>query len=118
MAALVAVMVLPVPMAMLWQSLLIAAVIAGTTLNPDTPVARLLETAPPRWIGRISYSLYLWQNLFLIPLGVAWHLGLLQTLPLNIAAAFAAAALSYYVVERPMIKLGHRLAPPTTEGRA
>lgn len=118
MAALIAVMVLPIPLAMLWQALLIAAVIAGTTLNPDTVVGRFLEAKPPRWIGRISYSLYLWQNLFLIPLGAAWHLGLLQTLPLNIVAAFAAAALSYYVVERRMIKLGHRLAPPTTEGRA
>lgn len=118
MAALVAVMVLPIPLAMMWQAMFIAAAIAGTTLNPASAVGRLLEAAPLRWIGRISYSLYLWQNLFLIPLGAAWHLGVLQTLPLNLAAAFAAAALSYYVVERPMIKLGHRLAPPTTAGRA
>jgi len=30
---------------------------------------------------------------------------------------FLCAWLSYRFVERPFIKLGHRLAPPTTEGR-
>jgi peptidoglycan/LPS O-acetylase OafA/YrhL len=31
---------------------------------------------------------------------------------------FVLAALSYYFVEKPMIRLGHRLAPPASPGRA
>jgi len=116
--ALVTVIVHPVPLAMLWQAMLIPAVIAGTALAPSSLVGQALETRPLRWIGRISYSLYLWQNLFLVAFGAPRHLGPLQDVPVNFAACFAAATLSYYLVERPMIRLGHRLAPPTTEGRA
>ena len=36
----------------------------------------------------------------------------------NVVAAVACAAVSYPVVERPMIRLGRRLAPPVTDGRA
>ncbi len=115
--ALIAVIAFSPPLALLWQSILIPVVLAGTTLNPDTPIGRLLEAAPLRWIGRISYSLYLWQEVFLVPTGERGQLGLTQSLPFNIACTFAVAAASYYLIERPMIKLGHRLAPPTTEGR-
>lgn len=115
--ALIAVVAFTPPLAMLWQSVLIPMVLAGTTLNPDTPMGRFLETAPLRWIGRISYSLYLWQQVFLVPIAERGQLGVTQWLPLSIACTFAIAAASYYVIERPMIRLGHRLAPPTTEGR-
>lgn len=115
---LVANLVFTPPLAMLWQAALIPFLLAGTVLHPESPASRLLETAPLRWIGRISYSLYLWQQLFLVPLARRAELGALHELPFNICAAFACAALSYYVIERPAIRLGHRLAPPTTEGRA
>lgn len=105
------------PLALLWQSLLIPLVLAGTVLHPDGPAGRVLESRPARWIGRVSYSLYLWQSLFLVAFGLARPFGAFQRLPLNIVLLFGCAALSYYAVERPMIKLGHRLAPPTTEGR-
>jgi peptidoglycan/LPS O-acetylase OafA/YrhL len=102
---------------MFWQSLLIPLVIVGTVLNPDSIVGQVLELPPIRWVGRISYSLYLWQELFLVPFREQGQLGFLQYLPFSVAAAFTCAALSYYAVERPMMRLGHRLAPPTTEGR-
>ncbi len=116
--ALILVMVLTPPFALMWQSMLIPVVIAGTVLHPDRAPGRMLETKPARWIGRISYSLYLWQTLFLVARGVERPFGVLQALPLNVLMVFACAALSYHAVERPMIRLGHRLAPPTTEGRA
>ena len=109
--------VLPVPLAMLWYAMLIPVVVAGTTLAPDTIQGRVLEAAPMRWVGRISYSLYLWQNLFLVALGAPHFLGPLQLFPWKFLACFVPAWLSYRVVERPMIRLGHRLAPPATEGR-
>jgi peptidoglycan/LPS O-acetylase OafA/YrhL len=97
--------------------MVIALMVVGTTLHPTTTIARFLETPAMRWVGRISYSLYLWQQIFLISWGaslpseanipgIAW----LQRLPFNFIAAFACAACSYYFIERPLIKIGHRLA--------
>jgi peptidoglycan/LPS O-acetylase OafA/YrhL len=114
---LIVVMVFSPPLALLWQSVLVPMVLVGTTLNPGGIAGRLLELGPLRWVGRISYSLYLWQQLFMVPVFAMGQLGLSQSLPWSIAATFAAATLSYHLIERPMIRLGHRLAPPTTEGR-
>lgn len=87
--------------------------ILATMLRPQGWFSHLLESAPLRYIGRISYSLYLWQQLFLIThfgAGTAC-LGHLQSFPFNWIATFACALLSYYLVEQPLIRLGHRLAP-------
>ena len=40
--------------------------LVGTVLHPTAPFSRALELAPLRWVGRISYSLYLWQQLFMM----------------------------------------------------
>ena len=64
-----------------------------------------------RWIGRLSYSLYLWEFFFVYYPGVPSTLGVWQTFPLNLIAAVVCATASYYLVERPLIRVGHRLAP-------
>jgi peptidoglycan/LPS O-acetylase OafA/YrhL len=97
------------PFAMLWQAILIPLLLVGTVLRPSHKVSRFLETKPMRWVGRISYSLYLWQQLFLVPSTEPRPLHLLQYLPLNIVAVFVCSILSYYLLERPMIGLGHRV---------
>ncbi|HWZ46208.1 MAG TPA: acyltransferase [Candidatus Saccharimonadales bacterium] len=96
---------------MMWQSMIIPLLLAGTVLHPGWRLGRLLESWPMLWIGRISYGLYLWQQLFLVPgpAIVPSPLGHLQRLPLNIVAAFACASLSYYLLERRMIRTGRRL---------
>jgi peptidoglycan/LPS O-acetylase OafA/YrhL len=96
--------------------MLLAALVAGTVLHPAGIVGRLLENPAMKWVGRLSYSLYLWQELFLIP-GASYPFSLLQRFPLNLGMVFLLAALSYELVERPMIRLGHHLAPPPTPGR-
>jgi peptidoglycan/LPS O-acetylase OafA/YrhL len=87
--------------------------ILGTTLRPQSWFSRLLENPALSFVGRLSYSLYLWQQLFLISHFGAdtARLGPLQSSPLNWLMTFACALLSYYLVERPLIRLGHRLAP-------
>ena len=100
----------------LWESTLLAVIVVGTVLQPGTWVGRLLEQPLLRWIGRLSYSLYLWQQFYAWPQeGSLLHA--LQRFPQNLLLLFATAALSYRFIERPMIRLGHRLAPPPTEGR-
>jgi peptidoglycan/LPS O-acetylase OafA/YrhL len=81
--------------------------ILSSVTNPDSPLGRVLEIAPVRYVGRLSYSLYIWQQLFLMFRG--GH-AFIQTFPANIVLAFLFAAGSYYLVERPMIKIGHSLA--------
>jgi peptidoglycan/LPS O-acetylase OafA/YrhL len=100
----------------IWESMLLAAVVAGTVLRPGGAMGRLLENRVAKWIGRLSYSLYLWQQLFLIP-GATHPFSLLQHFPINLGFLLLTGMLSYELLERPMIRLGHRLAPPPTPGR-
>jgi peptidoglycan/LPS O-acetylase OafA/YrhL len=73
--------------------------IAGILLHVVQHPYRFLNLAPVVWLGNISYSLYLWQQVFLDPLsslryGVLWAVGL--------------ACVSYYLVEKPMLRLRDR----------
>lgn len=101
------------------QSVLIPLILLGTVLRPSGWLARFLELAPLRWVGRISYSLYLWQDLFFTGhfLPGLRPLGFLQSFPLRWLILFSVASGSYYILERPLIRLGHKLAPPATPGR-
>ena len=67
----------------------------------------ILNTSPFRWIGRLSYSLYVWHEgvAYFLPVGVLpkW-----QQAAIKLATTFAAAIISYYAVERPFLGLrGH-----------
>ncbi len=84
------------------EALIIPLMVVGTVLNPQTWLGRLLELAPVRYLGRISYSLYLWQQVGLIALG---HSGLW----LRLGASLALAMVSYYAIEQPFIRLGARV---------
>ena len=96
----------------IWGAMLLPLFIAATVLRPRSAIGRLLETPAMRWLGRLSYSLYLWE-LFFAFRGVPQTLGVLQTFPLNLTLTFACAMASYYLVERPLIRVGHRLTPRT-----
>jgi len=61
----------------------------------------MLNWAPVVWFGRISYTLYLWQELFCS--NAALHLGYSLVLP-----ALGCAFLSYYFVKQPMLRLRER----------
>jgi peptidoglycan/LPS O-acetylase OafA/YrhL len=67
--------------------------------------AKLAESNPLSFIGRAGYSLYAFHAPLLLPLvlaGVWW--------PLTLAAIIAFGVIAYFIVERPMIALGKRLA--------
>lgn len=93
----------------IFLAVLIPMILAGTLLHPQWLVSRLLDSAPLAWIGRISYSLYIWQQLFLVP---GWdHPAHFWTRwPWNLPAVLAVACLSYYFIETPLLRVGGRLA--------
>lgn len=100
------------PQGGLIQGLLVVSILVSTILNPNTPIGKFLEIGWLRWIGRMSYSLYIWNNLFLIPDSIIpiAPLSYLQYPPINFVCVFAVATVSYYFIEKPMIALGRRLA--------
>lgn len=89
--------------------LTIPHMIYGTVVDSNSFFGKVLESAPFRFIGRISYSLYLWQQIFLIiPVEsmATKPFEYLQLFPLNLLCAFFCAIVSYKIVEQPLIKLG------------
>lgn len=85
--------------------LAIALVIHLTSAGQGGWLLRLLGLGPVVWIGRLSYSLYLWQQLFCgVVTGAAW-----ERFPVNVIATFAAAAASFYGLEQPALRLRARL---------
>lgn len=74
---------------------------------PSSGVGAVLNARPVAWVGRLSYSLYLWQQLFLCRHHATWF----TSFPTNLLLVFLAATLSYYLVEQPLLRLRDRLAP-------
>jgi peptidoglycan/LPS O-acetylase OafA/YrhL len=66
---------------------------------------RWLNNAVIVWIGVISYSLYLWQQAFI---NRSDQMHWWTAFPQNVGLAFALAACSYYLVERPFLRLRDR----------
>ena len=83
------------------------------------PLRTLLAAAPMIWIGRVSYSLYLWHapvhNYILVGFP---QMSLTATYALALPLTFLVAAASYYLVERPFVSLRKNFrrvdAPPPT----
>jgi peptidoglycan/LPS O-acetylase OafA/YrhL len=87
----------------------------STVYHPNMFIGRIFESQPLRWVGRLSYSLYLWQQLFICHRFIGYKpLGILETPPFNLMLILACAAASFYLVELPTMRLGHRLAKPAT----
>jgi len=79
----------------------IAAALEYLVRTPNSPIGRMLNAGPIRHLGIISYSVYLWQQLFTgFP-----RLGVLMY-PLILIAA----ELSFWLIERPIMRLRARLA--------
>jgi peptidoglycan/LPS O-acetylase OafA/YrhL len=79
----------------------IALCIDWAVTHHDGRIGRVLNAAPLVFVGWMSYSLYLWQQPFLNRASQAP----LAAFPLNIICAVTLALVSYYVVERPALRL-------------
>ncbi|GAC1420235.1 MAG: hypothetical protein NVSMB62_14020 [Acidobacteriaceae bacterium] len=80
-------------------------VIDWSIRHAEHPLGRLLNWKPMVAIGVLSYSLYLWQNPFLLgSMGNVW-----TSFPQNLAFAVAAAVFSYFAIEKPFLRLKDRI---------
>jgi peptidoglycan/LPS O-acetylase OafA/YrhL len=79
--------------------------------NPMSAAGKVLNWAPLCYIGVLSYSLYIWQQLFLNPENVQLFGSRLGAafLPLSFLGLAAASGFSYYVVEKPSLRLRDRV---------
>ena len=81
--------------------------IAGLVLHVIQSPYSFLNVAPVMWLGRISYSLYLWQEPFFFS----------QTRPsvYKLLLGVGLACLSYYMIEQPVLRLrGRKTLPAET----
>lgn len=85
--------------------LLCAVVILKILVEGRCPaVNRVMESFPVSWLGRISYSLYLWH----VPFVHTWIPDFPGHLLVRVILALTAAWLSYRFIEQPMLRLRQR----------
>ena len=91
------------------SAILVTVIIMSVITLPDFWLSRFLRLPAVMYLGTISYSIYLWQQLFLYngsPFALDFPLSLLQVL--------LAAILSYYLIELPVMRLRDRKRAPAS----
>lgn len=78
----------------------IAFIMFYSVFGPKNWWYSFLNTKAMNFIGVLSYSLYLWQELFIYDTQL-----FINKLPFNLIFLFGAALFSYYLVEKPFLKL-------------
>ncbi len=91
------------------QSIGFAILMLQSVLLPGQGMYKILNNRALAQIGVLSYSLYIWQQLFCthpseLGLPNVWWM----TYPLWLVPVVAVACLSYYGLERPLLQLRHR----------
>lgn len=95
-----------VPMGMSMIGLSITYLVLSVSLIPGGLIWRLLNAPIIVWVGGISYSMYIWNSVFLhkYTISAPWW----QQFPANLALAMLAAVACHYFVERPFLSLKSR----------
>lgn len=88
------------------QTILAALIILNLILAKESAYLRAFSHPLVGWFGRISYSWYLWQQIFTVFASPSW-LGL-RTFPVNVAASLLLAVASQRFIERPFLKMKDR----------
>jgi peptidoglycan/LPS O-acetylase OafA/YrhL len=95
-----------VPLGNTLQALGVAILILQSILLPSRGFYRALNWPPVAWIGMLSYSLYIWQQLFCSQPGwFGWTQGWWMSWPGWLPATLAASCASFYLLERPLMRL-------------
>lgn len=100
---------LTVPFGDSLQELAMTLLLIQSVLFPTFGPYPLLNTSLLCRVGVLSYSLYIWQQLFFVESAVSgWGTGWWISFPWVVALVFAVAAASYYGLEAPLMKLRAR----------
>ncbi len=86
------------------DNLAIAIILIISIEQKNTLWFKLLNSKPMIFIGMISYSMYLWQQIFTSRL----ELGITNKLPFSLFFILIASVLSYSLIEKPFLKLKER----------
>jgi len=100
--------VLTVPLSNTVESIAISWLIASFIFNPD-PGHKILNSRILVFIGTISYSWYLWQQLFLFECERYFSSESFR-FPINIILSFIVACMSYYLIEKTFQRLKPKIA--------
>ncbi len=85
--------------------LLIAVIMMYSVFGPKGIWYRTLNSRVFEYVGLLSYSLYLWQQIF-----VSERNWWVTHSPQNVFCIIGAALFSYYIIERPFLKLKSRFS--------
>jgi peptidoglycan/LPS O-acetylase OafA/YrhL len=85
------------------QGMSICVVMLYLIRHPETFSGKLFNTRIAIHIGTLSYSLYLWQELFFGPRDFK-----LRFIAMSFAFTFVAAEISFNLIEKPMLRLKRR----------
>jgi peptidoglycan/LPS O-acetylase OafA/YrhL len=99
----------PLLLAGIATAVLILRALDGTSL-----LSKALALSPLVFLGRISYSLYLWHIPILLLFGVTRSEFTSLTIP-AVATAVACATASYYLVEMPFLRRKRKFEPRSVE---
>jgi peptidoglycan/LPS O-acetylase OafA/YrhL len=82
--------------------IVVITIIIVFSINSDqTVVFKILNSNVLNFIGALSYSLYLWQQLFTSPAN--W--GIFTEYPYNLVFLFLISLFSYFLIEKPFLRL-------------
>ena len=81
---------------------------------PHRLISKILCSKILLFLGQISYSLYLWQQIFIVPFGDVKLLSYLQSAPFNLLFLLLVSYLSYKFIEAPFIVKGRILSKRLT----
>ena len=100
----------PLPFWLVGETMLnvgVAFLVDRAVSHPDTTFGRLLNFKPLARLGMASYSVYLWQQVFLNRHSDAF----VSAFPQNLVFALAAGFAGFYFVEKPIMKYRDKLIP-------
>jgi peptidoglycan/LPS O-acetylase OafA/YrhL len=83
----------------------------------NTILFRIFNHPVVIYLGIISYSLYIWQQLFLVPIDLLKQEYWWTRFPLNIICALIVASLSYFFIEKPILRLKKHIRKPEVQGK-
>jgi len=103
------------------QSAAAAVILVSMLYNRWPLLVRILSSRPFLYVGRISYSLYLFHYGVLVVMMTLWpgqSFLTVKNMTLYLTSSFVLASLSYFFLERPMVEVRRRLRGSSSRAAA